>query len=381
MGLFSSKTNSYLGVDIGSASIKLVELKNESGRPRLITYGFVEDKVDIVHDDSKEVEERVANLLKQICLKAKVATDKTVAALPSFSVFSSVISMPQMSKKDLNKAVYWQAKKFVPMNLEEMTLDWKELGEGVKVQGFNNQKPLKKSEKFSQNFEEADKKEKESDSVKSDSKKDMKILIAASPKKLVSKYVNIFKRAELELLSLETEGFAMERSLVGGDKTPVMIVDIGSITSDISVVENGIPVLTRSVDAGGRTITQAVINSMNVDERRAEQFKRDIGFSQSQGNLPKVIEAVVTPIINEIKYCFELYASQQTNKRIEKIVLTGGSSFLPNIDQYLSQLLNIKVFIGDPWSRVIYPVELKPVLQELAPRFSVAVGLAMREII
>ena len=107
----------------------------------------------------------------------------------------------------------------------------------------------------------------------------------------------------------------------------------------------------------------------------------DMGFLPGQGNLPQVIGRVVAPIINEIKYCFDLYAASKSNQHIEKIILTGGSSFLPNIDQYLSELLNIKVFIGDPWARVIYPLELKSVLIELAPRFSVAVGLAMREIV
>jgi type IV pilus assembly protein PilM len=207
-------------------------------------------------------------------------------------------------------------------------------------------------------------------------------LATAAPKKNVARCVSIFKRAGIELLGLETESFALERSLVGFEEAPVMIVDIGAITSDLIIVEKGIPVLSRSVDAGGATITQTIAQGLGVDLKRAEQFKRDIGFKTGSGQgIPKVIENSIEPIINEIKYCFDLFLSQEEkNKRIEKIVLTGGSSFLPNLPEFLSQLLNIKVIIGDPWSRVIYPVELKPVLDEIAPRMAVALGLAMREI-
>lgn len=378
MSLFSSHP-SYLGVDIGSASIKVVELKNENGRPRLLTYGFAEEPVDIIHDNTEAMAKKIASLLVKICQTAKVSTKKTVAALPSFSVFSSLISLPNMSKKDLPQAIYWQAKKFVPMPLEEMTLDWKLLDEEIRVADLtvarqlkNNTNTMVDNTRMATDSSSAEEREENND---------LKVLIAAAPKKLVLHYLDIFKMAGLDLLSLETENFAMERSMVGGDKNPIMIVDIGEITSDISVVENSIPLLSRSVAVGGRLITEAVMNSLRIDKKRAEQFKRDIGFLPGEGNLPQVIGRVVAPIINEIKYCFDLYAASKSNQHIEKIILTGGSSFLPNIDQYLSELLNIKVFIGDPWARVIYPLELKSVLDELAPRFSVAIGLAMREII
>lgn len=373
MSLFN-KNLSYLGVDIGSAGVKVVELKNEGGRPRLITYGFAQEPVDIIHNSSGQMQSKVAGLLNRILSQSKTTTKKVIAALPSFSVFSSIISLPPMKQKEMAQAVYWQAKKFVPLALEEMTLDWKLLETDVAPINHENTHSTSSGQAKTQKHENAEK-------SPTSPKKDLKVLIAAAPKKLVMRYVNIFKQVDLELISLETENFALERSLVGGDKTPVMIVDIGTISSDITVVENGIPLLSRSVDSGGRAITQTIMQSMQVDEKRAEQFKRDIGFSSTNGNLPQIIEKSITPIINEIKYCFDLYASQQSRQGIEKIVLTGGSAFLPNITEYLSKLLNIKVFIGDPWARVIYPVELKSVLDGLAPRFAVAVGLAMREIV
>ena len=150
----------------------------------------------------------------------------------------------------------------------------------------------------------------------------------------------------------------------------------------IIIAEDGIPVLNRSVDVGGRTTTHAIVNSLKVDMERAEQFKRDIGFALDvQNGIPQTIESSVSPVVNEIKYGLDLYYSHPTSRKVERIILTGGSAYLPRLPEYLTSLLSMKVFVGDPWARVIYPVELKPALDEIAPRFAGAVGLGMREII
>ncbi|NCP17126.1 pilus assembly protein PilM, partial [Candidatus Kuenenbacteria bacterium] len=210
----------------------------------------------------------------------------------------------------------------------------------------------------------------------------LKVLLTAAPKKIVERFIRIFKAADLELLSLETEAFALERSLVAGDPAPIMIIDIGAVSSDVTIIDNSIPILTRSIDVGGSAITKAVMTSLNVDLSRAEQFKRDIGFSVlGPSDLPDIIKSTLNPIINEVKYSLDIYLSQSKhNMSLEKIILTGGSAWLPELVSYLSKLLDVKVIIGDPWDKIVYPLELKPVLSELGPRFAVAVGLAMREI-
>jgi len=97
-------------------------------------------------------------------------------------------------------------------------------------------------------------------------------------------------------------------------------------------------------------------------------------------SLPAIIKNTINPIINEVKYSLDIYLSQADKNNIEKIVLTGGSAWLPELPKYLSKLLNTRVIIGDPWDRIIYPMDLKPILNELGPRFSIAIGLAMREL-
>lgn len=353
MATFNPK-QSFIGVDIGTSSTKVVQLANDNGRPRLVTYGYLEQRSDIIKSEAPTSQQAVVNALRSILHDAHVSTTQAIAALPSFTVFSSIISLPLMTRKELNSAVRWEAKKFVPMPIDDLVLDWKLLKETASQAAATAKAP-----------------------------KNLRVLITAAPKSLVKRYIDIFKAAGLQIVNLETEALALERSLVGADPTPAMVVDIGATATDIAILVDGIPLINRSIDVGGDTITKAIAQSLNVDAERAEQFKRDFGLSFSQQmvtQVPKTIEFVLSSIINEIRFVLNLYRAQ-TRGPVQKIILSGGSSFLLNLPEYIEKTLSIKTFVGDPWARVIYPLDLKPILQEIGPRFSVAIGLAMREII
>ena len=298
-----------------------------------------------------------------------------------------------MSGKDLASAVKWEAKKYVPLPLEEMILDWQVIKETegsiitpkleIKKTSavVKNKKSffffLKKQEKIAE--PEIVKKIKDSGSKNLN----IRVLVTAAPKTLVSRYLSIFQAAGLKLLSLETEAFALSRALIGQDKSTIMIVDLGSITTDICLIEQGVPVLNRSIDLGGLTITKAIASSLNINLERAEQFKRDFGVSlnrqETQKGINKTIATAIGPILNEIKYVFDLYQAQ-AGANVEKIILAGGSALLNNFNHYLEQLFNKPTVIGNPWDRVVYPAELKPVLDEVGSRLAVSIGLAMRDI-
>lgn len=343
MGLFSSE-QSYLGVDIGSAGIKITELKKIKGGLRLSTYGFSENTAaSLSASDWQKNIEYTAEVINKICEKAGTKSKNAIAALPTFSVFSSVINLASVAKKDIPSAINWEAKKVIPMPLEEMVLDWKEIENGQPKKGIS-------------------------------------ILLTAAPKALVKKYIEIFKVAKINLLSLETETFSLIRALLGNDKTPVMIVEIGASTTDISIVNKSIPLLSRSIDVGGATITTAISKNLNIGAERAEQFKYDLGISIGEGKqeaIPETIIETISPIINEIKHMLNLFESKH-NEKVEKIVLSGGSAILLNLPEYFSKIFNLNTIVGDPWARVSCPIDLKPVLDEAAPRLAVSIGLAMR---
>lgn len=343
MGMFTS-SKSYVGVDIGSASIKIVELDKIHSGAKLINYGFSETQ-KIVTNNWQEDEKLTAEIINKIYKKSGIKSRNAIAALPTFSVFSSILNLSSVSKKELASSIHWEARKVIPLPLEEMILDWKIIKDGK-------------------------------------SKSNIQVLLTGAPKNLVKKYINIFKEAQINLISLETETFSLIRSLIGNDKSTIMIVEIGSNTTDVSIVDKGIPMLNRSIDIGGMTITKAISKNLNIDIEKAEQFKYDLGIGMNNLEtdvIPQIIIDTVEPIINEIKYAINLFSSKDKQKT-EKIILSGGSVMLPNLANYLSKILDINVIVGDPWSRIEYPEDLKPLLHEIGPRLSVAIGLAMREI-
>jgi len=130
---FKKTASSFLGIDIGTNSIKLVELESVAGRPRLVTYGMVDVDSQVARADnveaSKQDQERIASAIKLLLRKAGARSGSVVAALPNFSVFSSLISLPKLGQKQMAEAIQWEAKKFVPMPIENVVLDWKILNE------------------------------------------------------------------------------------------------------------------------------------------------------------------------------------------------------------------------------------------------------------
>ncbi len=339
MGLFSSSSdNSFLGIDIGDSSAKMVELKKKNKKIVLSNYAFTED-LGIKFSSVEDID-NLAKALVEIKNKVGITATKATASLPTFAVFSSVINLYDLDKKTLAESIHEEAKKVIPLPLEEMILDWKVLP--------------------------------------TDNKKNVKVFLTGSPKKLVKKYVDIFNKAKITLASLETETFSLIRSLVGNDNAPVLIAELGANSTDISLVRKNVPILNRSIDISGNSVTNILMEKMNIDFEKAEQMKFDLS-SANKDSMPDSVLKAITPIINEIKYMVDFFHNNYDEK-LEKIILSGGGCLLFNFADYLEKKLDIQVIIGDPWSRVYYPAEMKPVLRQLGPKLSVAVGLAMREI-
>ncbi|MFA5184036.1 MAG: type IV pilus assembly protein PilM [Patescibacteria group bacterium] len=349
MSLFSfGGDNLFLGVDIGDSSLKMVELKKKNRRIYLSNYAFSENVSEVNFMKMDDVN-YLARAISKVKTEAGIMATKVTASLPTFAVFSSIININGNDKKRIAEEVNEEAKKVIPLPLEEMTLDWKVIPDG---------------------------------GAKGGHKGDMQIFLTGSPKKLVRKYIDIFNAAKLELASLETETFSLVRSLVGDDKSTVMIVEIGANSTDISIVKESIPVLNRSLAVCGSTVTKALAEKLGVSFVQAEQFKFDLSVSLHNDNreeLPQLVIQTLEPIVTEIQYMLDFFRSQ-ANGEVEKIILSGGSALLLNLSEYLAKRLNLQVIIGDPWNRIHYPAELKPVLSEVGPRLAVAIGLAMREI-
>jgi type IV pilus assembly protein PilM len=347
MGLFSSAAdNNYLGIDIGDSSLKMVELKKSGKKLVLNNYGF-SDNLSQAKFNNIEDSEALAKIINKVKNDIGITSNKATASLPSFAVFSSVVNLYNVNRKNMAERVNEEARKVIPLPLEEMVLDWKIIP-----------------------------------TVNGGDKDNIRIFLTGSPKKLIKKYISIFNAAKINLVSLETETFSLIRSLLGNDKSTVMIVDLGANSTDICIVKESIPYLNRSINVCGSTITEAISQKLGLPFDKAEQLKYDLAVAAIGGKsleIPEVILTSVNPIINEIRYMLDLFQGSN-NQGIEKIILSGGGALLVNLANYLENSLNIQVIVGDPWFRVSYGPELRPVLAEIGPKMSIAVGLAMRGI-
>lgn len=337
-----AKDSNYLGVDIGASGIKIVELADDGGRARLITYGYSEYGEDRASDELADPAAKGKELM-ELAAKAGATAKRAVTGLPMASVFSTIFTFPEGTEKGLDEMIKSKAKKLSPIPEKDLVIDWKKLASAP-------------------------------------NEKMVKVAVTAASRNMINGYVQIFKASGMELISLETEAYALVRSLLGKDKSPSVIVDIGSVKTNVLVVKDGIPVIHRTVKIGGKNISMLLAEKMKVDMKKAEEIKRNLGQG-ILGGAENLLEAMADPIVNEVKFCQSLYVEQYNRETIEKLVLTGGSALIMGLVEMLRAESGLRVFVGDPWARVIYPDDLRPVLDKIGPGLAIAVGLAMRDIL
>lgn len=355
-----AKHKSFAGIDIGTSSVKIVQLGMEENRVKLEAYGLLETygRVELLQSTLQTsslhlLGGQVVDLLKKLVEKSKVTTKDVILSVPVFSTFSAVMELPEMPYTEIEAAIPYEARQYIPVPISEVILGWNIIGKKSKTD-ISGEEAVQKIE----------------------------VLLVAIPKEVANKYAEIAQAANLNLKAIELESFALSRSLVGEDLTPTTIVDIGSKITNILVVDNGYVMLNKGLDTSGNEITRSLVHALNINFKRAEVLKREKGLSvkkSSEDSINQVILPVVGIIANEISRVNSLYF-YKNNKKVERIVLCGGSAHLPGLTEYFSENLHLPASIGDPWARIYYNPRLGPALKELAPSFSIAVGLAMREL-
>lgn len=349
-------TPSYLGVDIGTTSIKVVEVASGKTLPRFLNYGMLESASALIRPTTafqtstlKLFEQDIVDSLRSIISEMKPKTKTVVASLPLFSVFTTVLHFPNMSPQEIEKSISFQAKQYIPLPLSEVAIDWSKVGEYEDEKGL----PM------------------------------MQVLLISVPQEQIRKAQSIFKSAGLNLVALEVETISLIRSLVGSDKTPTVIIDIGNRSTDIVFVDGGMSRIMRQTDFAGASLTQAVIASLNINPLRAEELKRERGILATGPNyeLSTLMLPLVDAILSEVRRAQFDYTSQfPTAPKIERAILTGGGANLLGLERYVKDQLGIPAVKGAPFSKFEYPSSLEPLIPELSNPLSVALGLALKQL-
>lgn len=348
---FLSK-KSYLGVDIGTTSIKLAELKKDSDKPELLNYGILESYGHLERPNTaiqtstlKMLDRETAELLKILLKNSGVKSNSVVAALPAFSSFITLLEMPAMPGKDTAQAMQFQAKQYIPLPVSEVTIDWLKVGERQDAKGNTVQQ----------------------------------ILLVSVPNEQIEKYKNIFKWAGLNLAALEVEGLASARVLTQDSDATALIMDIGSRSTAISIAKSGLLKFSGQTDFAGGSLTQTLAAGLNIRPRRAEDLKKQRGLKGTGGEyeLSTLMLPILDVIISEARRVKENYEKAYSD-RIGQVILSGGGANLLGAVPYVQEAFGLPASKANPFSKIRYASEIEPFVSELGPEFSVAIGLAMK---
>jgi type IV pilus assembly protein PilM len=344
----------YLGVDIGTTSIKVAEVKNRGDRPELVNYGILESSGYLARENQalqtsslKIFDSEVVDLLKTVVREMGTSTKDVVASLPLFSAFVSVLDFPKMAPQEIEQAIVYQAKQYVPLPLSEVALDWLKVAEFEDEKGFFHQK----------------------------------VLLISVPQEQIKKYQAIFLAAGLTLRALEIESLSLARVL-GGDPTSTMVIDIGSRSTSSVFLEKGKLVWAAQSDYGGASLTQALATSLGINPLRAEELKKERGIlgTGPSYELSTIMIPFMDVILNEVKKAQFLYGEQfPSTQKPERILLSGGGANLLGIEAYVERQFGIPAVKIAPFSRFAYPAEMEPLAGELNPMMAIALGLGIKE--
>jgi len=362
-GIFGSgnSSDSVLGIDIGSSSIKVVQLKRQGGKAILETYGALSlgpyAKVDFGKVTNLTGDE-IALALKDTLKESSVTTSYGEMAIPSSSSLIFTLSLPSsLSEEDLKNVIPNEARKYIPIPINEVTLDWFIIPKEAEVLDEDISRKVVKNPESN-----------------------LEVLVVAIQNDTLLKYQDILKKSSIKSNSFELEIFSSVRSSFSHDIAPVLLIDFGASKTKLSIVENGIIRLFHVVNKGGQDISNNIANSLNISFTEAEKMKRVHGLDEnSSREISDIVRLSIDYIFSETNNVVLTYEKKYNNS-ISKVVLSGGGSLIKGLLPYSKNSFHTEVILSDPFSKIEAPLFLEPVLKASGPEFAVAVGLALKQL-
>ncbi len=354
--IFSKKATSVLGVDIGTSAIKVVQLRQEKGHVILETYGAISlgpyAGLEIGRATSLPAE-KLTEALKDVIREANVTTTDAAVSIPYASSLISIMKLPAAVEKQLAQVVPIEARKYIPVPINEVLLDWFVVSGGSKGGAVPGG---------------ADK---------------IEVLLVAIHNDTISKFKSIIAGASLALAFFEIEVFSAVRAALDHGLAPIAVVDMGAATTKFYVVERGLIHESHIINHGGQDLTLAVSRSLGITVMQAEERKRKIGLSKNDpaadANLTKSLELSLGTLTSEVSRTMVAY-EQRTNQTLSTLVATGGGAALKGFKEFAQTKIASEVRLADPFGKTQTPAFLEKILKETGPEFSVAVGLALRRL-
>lgn len=340
-----SGVSEFFGLDIGTNGVRVVQLSNSPSNKQLLRYGSAPLDHKGAVSDSKAEQQKLAQTIKQLLSSTGIRTKNVAVGLSSSRVFTTVVDIERLAPAEMGKTISYQADSIIPTPPAESKIDWSILGDS----------PV-------------------------DANK-VEVLISSVPNEFAEKRLDLLEAIGLNVIAFEPDNLALARALVRpGTTAPHLLIDIGENATDIVITMNGTPRLTRSVPTGSSALVKSASQNLNIDEAQAQEFVYKFGLSQDklEGQIYQSIIATVDLLVTDIGKSIKFFQSRYQDAKLERIVMTGAASALPEFPLYIANKFGVEVEIGNAWLGVAYPQERQNELMAVSNTFGVAVGLAER---
>jgi type IV pilus assembly protein PilM len=341
-------TASVLGIDIGSSSIKLVQAKTERGSAVLETYGEIAlgpyGNADVGQAVSP-TPEKIGEALSDVVREANVTARSAGYAVPLSGSLISVITLPTKNKQELASMIPIEARKYIPVPISEVSLDWFVIPE------------------------------QEADFMRGHAQKNANatdVLLVAIHNQVLQKLEAVTTNAKITPRFYEVEPFSMARSAYTHGTAPTMVIDFGASSTRIYIIEFGIIDVSHTIARGAQDITLSIQKSAGLTFAEAESRKREKGTSDNEAG-----GAILDFIFSEARRILLAYQRKE-GKAVGEVVFVGGGSLLKGLPEIAGKYLDAKITLSSPFDKLAAPAFIGDVLKEAGPSFSVAVGLALR---
>ena len=350
MGWFNRGQSAVLGIDIGTAAIKLVELSWSGARYRVESYALIPLPQDLMVDKQSANIDIIANAIKLAVKQSGTKNRQACVAVAGSAVMSKVLSLPgSLIAEEMEEQILLEADEYIPYALDEVNLDFE-------VQQVSEN-----------NAERVD------------------VLLAASRREYVDERIEVLDKAGLKVKIVDVEVFAMENavSLLADqlpdtiDKPTIAIIDVGATMSTLNVLHECRTVYTREQAFGGKQLTEAI-------QCRYGLSYEDAAFAKKHGGLPAnyfsdVLDPFKTALVQQMARSLQFFVSSSAYRSIDSIVLAGGCSSITGLEQLMKQNLGISTFVSNPFINMAISNKVKPQsLKHTAPAMMIACGLALR---
>ncbi|MFI5240164.1 MAG: type IV pilus assembly protein PilM [Candidatus Saccharimonadia bacterium] len=345
------KPEPVFGLDIGSHTVKLVQLKPGGNRPQVMGYGYAEFAVDSIIEGIISDPKPIAEAIKQVMKNPKggsISARRVNLSVPVAKVFTRTLQLPpNMTVAELDQAVRLEAEQYVPVPSADLYIDYETI----------------------------------TDPKGSPDHRD--VLMVAAPRAIIDSYIKLFDFVDLQVESIETGLTSITRAMTAANPPQhrVIIVDFGTRSADLAIYEQGIRV-TGSFSVGGDDLTQTLVKQLGITFDQANEIKYKFGIRKSglQDKIMTALSPQLEHLTEETKKVIKYYMDRSEDQSsFDTLFMTGGSASMPGLVDYLYDRLKIPIIIGNPWLGLTY--KHLPTLNRLeAPMYTTAIGLAQRGI-